>query len=459
MSGFTTVSLTLYAYQLASDTATEQRADAQQLWENLAKLCREVLDLSDLADFQTQFPAENGKDTRFLPLLGREQPSISAQNEHWTANLMPLRLHDLYAVDFTLSPKQSPLSIEQLRQLNPQGCLLPDAIQSNFGQTLLLYLQADAEMSINKALIHQCLVELWQDSGKTTPEFVIEEMRLFGSALYECTSIAQAYNSTPLHVMVWIGQENAATTLQLAGQYNYDLMKLLAARRKVEYVRRNAQINYEEARKVDRGLKDKNEQFTQLTQNKTNRLEELEALLQGLPQDAKHFSDQLRALNDHQLTLAANLHNYQKVLTRLQAVKTGDDLQVWQSFYDDAKENTEQQLGLFKGYLAPTQPLFQELTQNIQGLIQIETLKHEFTKQERLERLVVFIASVLESAAISVKVAKKDFAQHFFGQSYAPLSDFIGEHLSGIVAHLGVGLLFGGLAFGILFAYQAWKKG
>lgn len=79
--------------------------------------------------------------------------------------------------------------------------------------------------------------------------------------------------------------------------------------------------------------------------------------------------------------------------------------------------------------------------------------------QERLERLVVFIASTLESAAISVKVDyQHQLAHDVFGNCYSMISRIIGEHLTGIVTHLGVGLLFGGVALGILWVSSALVK-
>ncbi|OUD14206.1 hypothetical protein [Thioflexithrix psekupsensis] len=459
MIEFTTSSLTLYAYQLASDTDTDQRADAQQLWDNLTAVCQNVLHLPELAQFKRHFISEKGQDTRFLSLFGGENPSKAEQNEHWRARIVPVRLHDVYAVDFTLSPVNNPLSLAQLHQLNPKGCLLPQTINANLGQTLLLYLQPTTAISIDEPFIRQCIAQLWQDSGETSPEFVVKHGRLFGSSFYDCVSVSQAQNVIPIHLIVFIGEENHAKTLELAQKHNLILMKLLASRHKVEYVTRNAQINYNEARELDKLLKEKNKIFAQLPHSKTDKVDQLEQLLQELPNDAKQFGDHLRALNDHQFTLTANLKNYHDLLTQFQTLTADNDLHAWQNFYHYAKDITALQLDLFKGYLSPTQPLFQELTQNIQGLLQIQTLKHEFDKQERLERLVVVIASTLESAAISVKVDyHHHFAQDLFGHYYSNISGIFGEHLTGIFAHLGVGLGFGLLAFGILFLYQKTKK-
>jgi hypothetical protein len=85
-------------------------------------------------------------------------------------------------------------------------------------------------------------------------------------------------------------------------------------------------------------------------------------------------------------------------------------------------------------------------------LTQIKTLKHESKKQEQLEYLVVFVASILESAAISAKV---DYNHHLpeqlLGSYYNLITHFIGTHLTGILTHLGVGVGFAFGAIGLLW--------
>ncbi len=453
-------SLTLYAYQIAADTEHEQRADIQALWETLAKLCATTLKLADLAKFQSQFITEQQRDTAFLPLLGREQPSVGAENEQWQVNITPLRLHDLYAVDFSLSVSSSveqPMGLEQLHTLNPQGCLLPTKINASLGQSLLLYLEPEDETTIDSATLPQYIEALWSDSGQPVPEFVIQAGQLFDSPFYDCLSVSATTDAPAVHLIVLVG--TSEKTLELAGDFNYTLMALLAYRHKIDYVRGSAKRNYEAAREFERGLKDKNNTFATL-QHDGKRLKILEGLLQSLPTEAKQFGDCLSALNDHQFTLKANLHNYQAQLNTLQT-EAHTQSEVWQAFYTNANEIDAPQLALYQGYLAPTQSQFQTLTQNIQGLLQIDTLKHEFTKQERLELLVVFIATSLESAAISVKV---NYSHHFaetlfnyFYPLYPIISGVIGKHLTEILAHVGVGLGFGGLALVILWMYQRSK--
>jgi len=75
-------------------------------------------------------------------------------------NVIPLRLHDTYAVDFTVFIKNKAISIHELSQLNPQDCLLPQHINASIGQTLLFYAEVENSVEINEKLAKECIKNL-----------------------------------------------------------------------------------------------------------------------------------------------------------------------------------------------------------------------------------------------------------------------------------------------------------
>lgn len=128
-----------------------------------------------------------------------------------------------------------------------------------------------------------------------------------------------------------------------------------------------------------------------------------------------------------------------------------DDIAWLELFHKEKSILFEQQINTNIAYLTPAQPLFQQLIDNVQGLTQIETLKHEFDKQERIEFLVVFIATTLESAAISAKV---DFHHHLpdlLKGLVGEINSVLGQHFMNMFSHLVVGLGFGVFAWLILW--------
>jgi hypothetical protein len=216
-----------------------------------------------------------------------------------------------------------------------------------------------------------------------------------------------------------------------------------------------ARQNYQETRLLYRQLVSKSQQFNDLPEKPRERLKKLKELLEAMPAETAKYAYQIGNLNDHKTTLLANVKNYGQSLAALFESRLPEDqMDFWQDFRNSSNQK-RQQIDIDLAYLTPGQALFQQLTTNIQGLSQIETLKHEFSQQERLERIVVFIASTLESAAISAKVNHDShFTEIWLGHGYELLTPYLGTHLTGILSHISVGALFGIVAFLILWLMQ-----
>jgi len=454
------VSLTLYAFHLFKDAETDHLQNADQLWENIAKLSQ-PFNFPDLKQFSQKILDKSHIDSSFLNLL----PCIyeEYQKEDLFCKVIPLKLHDTYAVDFTVYFKNKTISLDDLSCLNPQGCLLPQKINASIGQTLLFYAEIENEVEINEKLAKECVKNLWKTD---CPEFIIKRGQLFGSPIFECEEVT---NEIPAHILVWFGKNSQ--TLNLADKSNNYLIQLLCQRHKILLSYSSAQQDYKNTRKLYQQLEEKAESFRDLPQHGTKRLHSLEKMLLTTPVESLNYTKYLRDLNDYKTTLVANRKNYGQSLNNLQGfLLPNDDIVLFELFYKERSVLLEQQINTNLAYLTPAQPLFQQLIDNVQGLTQIETLKHEFDKQERIELLVVFIATTLESAAISAKVDyehhfSSDLAKHLSTQLPESLNtgliniahyvdfipSFLSHHFSNMFTHIGIGLAFGLFALLLLF--------
>lgn len=109
----------------------------------------------------------------------------------------PLRIDDSYALGLQIrvpekinNVKTPAVDVSIFKQFNPNNCLLPDFVQSYFGQTLLLTgwlnveqnQQARQDSQFLPKLAQQCLKELI--SGENLPSFC-RQGELFGSPILE----------------------------------------------------------------------------------------------------------------------------------------------------------------------------------------------------------------------------------------------------------------------------------
>jgi len=443
-SSLKNVSLTLYAFHLLKDADTDQRKDAHLLWENIAKLSQ-PFNLPDLEHFPQKLIDKPHLDSTFLNLLPCIYEEYKTDDLFFT--IIPLRLHDTYAVDFTVFIKNKTISMPELSNFNPQDCLLPQQIDASIGQTLLLYAEIENEVEINEKLAKECVKNLWKNN---CPDFTVKQGTLFGSPIFECEEVTNNSTKKPAHILIWFGKDSQ--TLNLANKTNNFFIKLLCQRHKILSVYASAQQDYKLTRELYRQLEEKAESFHDLPHHGKKRLHALEQMLLKLPKEGVDYAKYLRNLNDYNTTLCANRENYGISLNNLRGFLLPEDDIGWlELFYNEKSILLEQQINTNIAYLTPAQPLFQQLIDNVQGLTQIETLKHEFDKQERIELLVVFIATTLESAAISVKVDHEHHLPNLLKGLVGDITSELGQHFISIFTHLGIGLMFGAVALSILW--------
>jgi len=150
-------SITLYPFHLRNDgnEGYQQTAqNAELLWKNLAENVGEKFDLPELKSLRDKLICyQNGlyhpagendgfSDQKLLIPNGKTlkfEPITQPENRKLYGSIDARRIHDTYTADLTFYYKDDTIQVADLKQFNPQCCLLPNQIQASLGQTLLLY--------------------------------------------------------------------------------------------------------------------------------------------------------------------------------------------------------------------------------------------------------------------------------------------------------------------------------
>jgi hypothetical protein len=448
-------SLTLYAFHLRTDMTKEVVTDADHLWEKLTQLS-DNLSMPELQTLPEKLicykngkyhPAgEQGQRTDYLELIQPERElrfsSVVQDDLTLSGSLYPLRLHDTYAVDFTVffknQDKQEAVDIKHLRRFNPKDCLMPSHIQASLGQTLLLYAEPFEGAIADKDLADECVKALLQEEGKNLTGFqnlsglghpsLSNQAKLFGSPIFEYETIPQLDAPHPnerTHILVWLGKP--VKTLELAEKANFDLINLLSCRHKILFAYYQAHQSNHLARQIYKALDNKSEQLHQLPKAQEKRLALLEAILNNTSDDTFEYARHLRNLDDHRTTIQTNSTNYAKWLEHIRGFCLPvDHLTFLDEFYAHTCQHHQQQIDVYLNYLKPGHHLFEQVTTTILGLVHIGEQKQQMIRARKFEFLITFIGAAVGTGAISATVIPEppnliDLVSHFFDMVQLPL--------------------------------------
>lgn len=411
-------SVTLYAFQLRSEMTNAVVADAHHLWEKLTQL-GELFAMPALQHFTDQLicyqngqyysDGERGHPSHFLELIQPERElsfsSVLRDNLTLGASIYPLRVHDTYAVDFTLNYQNQTVDVNQLCRFNPQACLMPSHIQASLGQTLLLYAEPIGEEMVLSDLATECVNALLQDTQQTCPALV-HQGQLFGSPIFAFETITPDNAPHPnklFHILVWLGKHEQ--TLSLVEQANRDLIHLLRYRQKILFSYHQAQQSNHLARRLYNELETKMQQLHQLPTEQEKWLDALERLLTETSLDTIEYARYLRNLADHYTTLKTNAMNYAKWLGHIREFSLKTDNLAWlEDFHAKTCTHHQQQLEIYLDYLKPGHHLFEQMTRTLVGLVQIGEQKQQMIREHKFEYLITFIGAAVGTGAISATV-------------------------------------------------------
>ncbi len=184
-------SISLYPFHQRDDRDEGYKQvakNAQNLWENLADNVGKEFNINELNSLRDKlicykngvyYPDGEGENLTQVKLLipdGKTlnfQPITQPDNQKLDGFIYALRLQDTYTADLTFYYQNVTMQVADLTRLNPEGCLLPNAIQPSLGQTLLLY-AAPAVYNTYRKLADESVKAFVQDKQPASVDFRAE---------------------------------------------------------------------------------------------------------------------------------------------------------------------------------------------------------------------------------------------------------------------------------------------
>ncbi|MEG4530990.1 hypothetical protein [Microcoleus sp. D2_18a_D3] len=474
-------SITLYPFHLRDDRDEgygQVARNAQSLWENLADNVGKEFKFHKLKSLRDQlicyknglyYPdgerenltneelliSDSGKTLKFPQII---QPD----NQKLDGSIYPLRIHDTYTADLTFYYQDITIKVSELTRLNPQGCLLPNAIQPSLGQTLLFYAEP-AVYDTYRKLADDSVKALVQDKQPASVEFCAGG-KLFGSPIFEYDSREDDARHR-CHILVWL-QENPRTLEFATSTFNFYLINLLCSRAKIVFVYHAARKKYRKAQQIVGELEKKLPELGAIEseQNRQVKLQKLKELLAEVRTKMLAFAQQMRYLQEDRNTIDTNAENYSNALTKITSLCIdGDNLDFLQKFLYVAENKYQRQIEIDLGYLIASQDLFQQSISTVRGMVEIEQVEldreqmelykqqedREKKRSRQLENIIFFVGTAIGggqifSAAYPL-IKDKDTPIQWQPDFSLPLHLFTAT----IIWSLLFGLLFGLLMLGI----------
>ncbi|EDX78122.1 hypothetical protein MC7420_7860 [Coleofasciculus chthonoplastes PCC 7420] len=387
-------SITLYPFHLRDDFDEGFQAvakNAQDLWEILADDIGKTFNIPELQSLRNHlicyqngqyYPSGEDKQSDYQELIAssqktlRFQPNSQPDDLQLNGSIYPLRLHDTYTADLTLSVPTQTIPITQLQHFNPNGCLLPDNIKPSLGQTLLLYAEP-ISFDNYRRLADGCIQALWHNTPQPVPK-LIAEGQLLGSPIFEYDH-RNLNPAQQCHILVWLkGDPN---TLNLPpSNFNYYLINLLFSHAKIRFAFAKSRELYREGQRLTSNIEKEIPQFTKIEQepDAESRLTQLKQLLARIRTKVFDYTKCLSLLKENSNTLTVNTNNYREILEEIQKLTLADDnLDFLYKFLNLAEHDHQQQIQADLNYLFASQDLFQQMIATIRGMVEIEQIESD----------------------------------------------------------------------------------
>ncbi len=375
--------------QTLDESLDRVSSDAYLIWENLIQLSEKLpfTELKDLKSklvcyeldlesniFQPKTEALNlinewlTQDQERIELAAIQQNGLSI-----SGNLNPYLFHDTYAFDLSLFPENPDQDItpEELYLFEPSSLFL-DCSENTLGETIWFYGEtevADAECQD----IADKLVASFLQNTKFTARLVNED-KLLKVPLFEY-EISQGNQPNKLYrILVWIDNQGISSNIPAV----YDaLFGSLWTRHKIEYVYQEGRESYIKARKAYSDIESKIQQFKQ-----DKPLEELQKLLESIPEISLQYQRQLRNLQADYTAIKVNQINHRNYLNK---IGEPGDISSWQKFDEITCKRYLDQIETHLSYIQPGKDLIGEFISTLRGLVEIEQAKCDRKLQETLQ--------------------------------------------------------------------------
>ena len=460
-------SITLYPFHLRDDRDESNKQvakNAQNLWENLADNVGKEFDINELKSLRDKLNCyknghykpddkqENLNDGKLLKPDGKTlkfQQITQSDNQKLDGSIYALRIHDTYTADLTFYYQNTKIKVSELTQLNPQGCLLPNAIKPSLGQTLLLYAEP-AVYDTYRKLADECVKAFVQNKPEKSVDFRAEG-KLFGSPIFEYDS-RENDATKRCHILVWLKQNPETLNADVA-EFNFYLINLLCYRAKIVFVYHEARKRYRTAQQIVSELERKLPEFSQIEkeQDRQIKLLKLKELLAKVRTKMFDFSQQMRYLQEDRNTIDTNAENYGEALTKIKSLCIdGDNLEFLQKFLDLAENKYQRQIEIDFNYLIASQDLFQQSISTVRGMVQIEQVEldteqeqNEKNRDHQLENIIFFVGTAIGGGQIfsAAYPLIKDTPIQWQPDFSLPLHPFFATLICSVLFGLGFGLL------------------
>lgn len=362
---------------------------ADFIWENLIKLS-EKLPFTELKDLKSKlvcykFDEESQAfkhQTKALNLINqwltKEQKPIALTAIHKnqlaiSGNLQPFLWHDTYAFDLTLSPAddERDIAAAEIDLFEPSSLFL-ECSENTLGETIWLYGQTEIPDTECQGVADELVRNLLKNTNFTFG--LVDKGNLLKVPLFEY-EISQANQPKKLYrILVWI--DNQGISPDVTSVYDY-LFGSLLTRHKIEYVYQQAQESYSEARKAYSDIEAKIKEFKQ-----DKPLEELQKLLESMPELSMQYQRQLRNLQGHYTTIKTNQINHRNYLNK---IGQAGDIPSWGEFDEITCKRYLDQIETYLSYIQPGKDLIGEFINTLRGLVEIEQAKSDRKLQQTLQ--------------------------------------------------------------------------
>ncbi|NEO29843.1 MAG: hypothetical protein F6K36_05210 [Symploca sp. SIO3C6] len=369
---------------------------------------------------QLPLKSERPHNQRFELLAGNEpkeivleiQTAIYYQDEKLPLDgfVYPLQLYDSYGLGFTIGFPEPELNngkqiksvdVSVLKQLNPDYCFLPDKINSNWGQTLIItsWLAEDQrdDKSLKK-LADECIGAFVIEPSKV-PSFH-RQGKLFGSPIFEYGLIND--QGRYRHILVWLFSKSI-TDKNLQKSYTR-IVDLFYYRNKIITEFQNSRSTYLQLyKKYEETEKFIQELFLELSSENTLSQKELNYLknkLKELVKENVSYSSLLRDLEFSRNSIIIHTDNYNSKLNFISNhLESESDLSFLEAFSQENCRTYQEQIQGDLGYFVQGSSLLEKAINSIRGIVAIDQAERDRKREDREKesdrqlQLTIFAAS------------------------------------------------------------------
>jgi hypothetical protein len=406
---------------------------------------------------------DNGKV--FTPKLSGKTPNNFTYPQQpqldVTAIVYPLRIGDSYALTLNLRRPQKPgddtVEIPRLQDFNPNHCFLPDFIQSNLGQTLLITAflspaQKQQNPNVLAKLADQCVQSFIGEQNPTKIPYRYQSGQLFGSPIFEYGIPGESHSYG--HVLVWFFASEETSIKFGRDTYN-QFPDLYLYRNKINKAYQDSRKNYKEALAKSKEIEQSMGELKQLPQATTldqTALETLNSKIKTLLQLALEYSQLLRDMEFYRNSIKINRDNYTEKLKQIRAKLPTEDLSFLEQFSQTHAPHFQEQIQADLDYLIHASKLLEQAIATIRGIVEIDQAKRneqqatrEKLRDRNFQTTTFAIGSGLAIGGLVISASSQVTPEKPMQMPWSPSADFslhpfvlwvIASILSGLAAAL-----------------------